>query len=372
MKILKKIIKTLFILLLIITITLTILNFVPFTFSSVKGNNPFRTHDDYPLIIPHGGAKDLAPENTIYAYEMLVNEFEADVLEIDLALTKDNVLIAHHDLDLEFSDSSSLNGQLIKDYTYQEIIDEYQNDDYYLARQFKYPSDYKQGIAPFVDENDPSILENLVPADLEKDIFQQVGDSVLYILEIKDSPSCKNYEKDSLQYQVAAQTLIDLVYDYNLENNVVLASFSDDVTSYFNEHAPEILIGAANDEVTNFTILSAFHVDFFWNVQSEVLILPNMTSMSPITGSTANLLDKMPSFIRDNIGIKTENGDGYHPHLTHQQLVNDAHRKNMAVIYWTINDPAEMKHLVEIGADGIITDRPDLLQEIILELQSEK
>jgi len=39
-----------------------------------------------------------------------------------------------------------------------------------------------------------------------------------------------------------------------------------------------------------------------------------------------------------------------------------ADRRNLAVHYWTINDPAEMRRLVLLGADGIMTDRPDLLR----------
>ena len=33
--------------------------------------------------------------------------------------------------------------------------------------------------------------------------------------------------------------------------------------------------------------------------------------------------------------------------------------------YWTINEPEQMRRLVDAGADGIITDRPDLLLEVL-------
>jgi len=45
------------------------------------------------------------------------------------------------------------------------------------------------------------------------------------------------------------------------------------------------------------------------------------------------------------------------------------HRHNMAVHYWTINDPNQMRTLIELGADGIITDYPDVLQNIIKEYE---
>src|SRR5690554_4913561 len=188
MKILLKIVKWTLITVLSFILVLAVLNIVPFSLSKVKNENHFRKTTDYPMVIPHGGAKLLAPENTIWAYDMLINEFQADVLEIDLALTKDNILIAHHDLDLEFSSDSDMNGAYIRNYTYDEILAEYKADDYYLARQFEYPSDYDydpiKGIKPFENETDEAILSKLVPAKLE-DIFKDVGADVLYILDRK-------------------------------------------------------------------------------------------------------------------------------------------------------------------------------------------
>ena len=37
----------------------------------------------------------------------------------------------------------------------------------------------------------------------------------------------------------------------------------------------------------------------------------------------------------------------------------------MEVHYWTINDVETMQELIDLGADGIITDRPDLLIELL-------
>lgn len=44
-----------------------------------------------------------------------------------------------------------------------------------------------------------------------------------------------------------------------------------------------------------------------------------------------------------------------------EQDVQDAHDSGLAVIPWTVNDPADMETMISIGVDGIITDRPDLL-----------
>ena len=47
------------------------------------------------------------------------------------------------------------------------------------------------------------------------------------------------------------------------------------------------------------------------------------------------------------------------------EFQRDAQRKGIAVIYWTVNDRTDMVNLIKRGVDGIITDNPDLLQELI-------
>src|SRR5690554_3742747 len=173
MRILLKLLVSLLTLILVVVLVVVVLAVVPRAPFSYKEENKFRKPDEYPLIIPHGGAKELAPENTIYSYNMLVDDFDAGVLEIDLALTKDSILMAHHDLALEFSETSAMNEALIKDYTYQEILAEYLNDDYHLARSF---TDARTGLKPF--ENSPAAeLSLMVPAHLEDDIFSKFEDS---------------------------------------------------------------------------------------------------------------------------------------------------------------------------------------------------
>ncbi|MCX7634047.1 MAG: glycerophosphodiester phosphodiesterase family protein, partial [Turneriella sp.] len=46
------------------------------------------------------------------------------------------------------------------------------------------------------------------------------------------------------------------------------------------------------------------------------------------------------------------------------EFIRAAHRRNLAVIPWTVNDPDEMAKLLELGADGIISDYPDRLQAV--------
>lgn len=47
-------------------------------------------------------------------------------------------------------------------------------------------------------------------------------------------------------------------------------------------------------------------------------------------------------------------------------LVRRAHRLGVRVIVWTVDDPAQMHQLLDMGVDGIITDRPDRLRSVMI------
>ncbi|HWM15617.1 MAG TPA: glycerophosphodiester phosphodiesterase family protein, partial [Microbacterium sp.] len=46
------------------------------------------------------------------------------------------------------------------------------------------------------------------------------------------------------------------------------------------------------------------------------------------------------------------------------RLVEAAHRQDVEVHVWTVNDPADMRRLVAMGVDGIVTDRADIALDL--------
>ncbi|HEY0355322.1 MAG TPA: glycerophosphodiester phosphodiesterase family protein, partial [Flavisolibacter sp.] len=56
----------------------------------------------------------------------------------------------------------------------------------------------------------------------------------------------------------------------------------------------------------------------------------------------------------------------YSPHfsLVTAELIKNCRQKNIKVIPWTVNNVEEMKRLIGLGVDGIISDYPDLFSQL--------
>ncbi len=52
--------------------------------------------------------------------------------------------------------------------------------------------------------------------------------------------------------------------------------------------------------------------------------------------------------------------------VTTRRFIDAAHARNVVVHVWTIDDPAEMERLLDLGVDGIMTDRPDVLRDVLV------
>jgi len=54
--------------------------------------------------------------------------------------------------------------------------------------------------------------------------------------------------------------------------------------------------------------------------------------------------------------------------IVSRRFVTEAHRRNIPVHVWTVDDPDTMRRLLSWGVDGIQSDRPDLLSEVLIEV----
>ena len=89
------------------------------------------------------------------------------------------------------------------------------------------------------------------------------------------------------------------------------------------------------------------------------------TSMGPRAAATARLAaytGRMPRRGADCLQVPVRHG---RITVVDSRLVSAAHRAGLPVHVWTIDDAAEMERLLDLGVDGIMTDRPRLLREVL-------
>ena len=129
-----------------------------------------------------------------------------------------------------------------------------------------------------------------------------------------------------------AQPLCELIRQYGMEEKVIVPSYSDIAMGEFRAACPEVATAASSGEVRQFVYLS------FAFLSNPVVPAYNAMQV-PIKSAGITVIT--PGFVAN------------------------AHRRGLQIHAWTINDPDEMRMLIDMGVDGIMTDRPDLLLEIL-------
>jgi glycerophosphoryl diester phosphodiesterase len=329
-----------------IWLLIMLLNVLPWA-PAYPGVNPMRIEPGgRPHIVPHGGAKELYPENTVLSYREM-NRNNWNTFEVDLCLTADSQLITHHDLDIE--GSAGIAGTRVRDLSYAEIS----------SMNFAVNFTDLTGNRPFEDVSGLSAdtRAQLVPARLE-DLFAWFPDNY-YILELKDTVE----ESGQANTEEAVAELIRLIEAYGMQDRVVVSSFDDDVTSEFRKRTGgSIPTGAATMDALILSVLSALNLDFFLRPAYSSVMLPVKDQIYPAERA---LIERLPRGLRDKLSVYEAETDTLYTNLANPRMVRDAHRKNLAVYYWTVNDRETMEYLIGIGVDGIITDRPDILADLL-------
>lgn len=280
-----------------------------FLFGTIQSapNDRYLTKGGAPLIIAHGGSKQLAPENTMLAFDE-ADKYHPDVMEMDVVMTRDSVLITCHDPKIDrITDGKGF----VADYTFEEL------------KQFNFACRFKdlQGNYPYRD--------TAIRVTRLEDVLVKYGSKYDFCIELKDYPPVTG--------ECAARQLYRLLCKYNMKEKTLVASFEDRIIKYFRElSAGGIKTSSGKEETKTFVILSKLMAGNFFLSRSYAIQIP-------------------------------VERDGYI--LDEQSLIDDAHRKNIAVHYWTINNKEQMRELIKKGADGIITDRPDIADELLKEMK---
>lgn len=274
-----------------------------------RPNRKFYREDDPDVLnIAHRGGRGLAPEGTIAAFDNAM-ALKVDMFEFDTHITKDGHLVVIHDSTVD----RTTNGTgWVNDMTLEEI----QSLD----------AGYH-----FVDENDEhSFRDQGVYIPTVAEVFERYPD-MRHLIELKDTNRASLYED-------MIQELWYLIQEYDMMDNVMVGSFTHEINERFEAVTwGQIPIGAGETAVRDFVTK---HVPYL-----------NGLAKSNV----------------DSLQLPTE-AEGYD--LTTKNIIESAKKRNMSIYYWTINDEAQMRELIEKGVDGIMTDYPDRLRRILAEVRA--
>ena len=306
----------------------TILNVIP---PKKVENNPFIVKKgELPMLVAHRGGRFNNPENTLKAYKYAVSDkVKADVLETDLWLTKDKELILNHDSTINRTSDAELvlnskEKHYVRDFTLAEL------ENFNFGAKFETlnkEKPYKDLVTIDQIDRKEVIKANDVGVttfDNFLGTFYNSHPDLLFIVEIKNSGQ---------EGKDACDKLVETLNKYpNYKEQIVVGTFNNEIETYLKEEYPFIMRGASVNVVIGFVVTQLLGVNLFDNSGITCLQLPT-----------------------EEYGID----------LTWNTYINRAHKRNIAVQYWTINDEEEMRYLVDKKCDAIMTDEVDLLRKVL-------
>ncbi len=286
----------------------------------------------------HRGARGLKPENTLPAFETAL-DLGVDTLELDLHYTNDGVVVIWHDDKIE------------KD---------------------------KCGLDPAldIDAPDPDSLikwgEGLMISRLS---FEQIG---AYVCD-RNPDEGRFSEQNNGETAVAAQNyhiislaeLFDFVDAYTQSPQKSEAQRANAAQVRFNietkrkEGKPKNIGDTFDGENPGAFELEILRLIDAYGMEDRVIVQSfDHRSLWAIRSVNDTIqLAALSSGKMDLDAIAANGADIWSPKASVLtiSLIEEAHALGLQVIPWTVNEPDDMRELIEMGVDGLISDRPDLL-----------
>ncbi len=268
----------------------------------------------------HRGARAQRPEHTLEAHAYAVSR-GVTTLEIDLAVTQDNILVLAHEPMLLGARCKDANGQPAADVAIRSLtLAQVRTFDCGSTPHPEFPNQVLQPGAPYA-----TLAEVVTMADA------RTGGAIHYNLEPKMDPALDDLTPTPEEFMDLVERAVAAL---GIEDRTMIQSF---------DARPLRVLEERNSALRRSVLF----------VSDQAGIYGTILRGNPIETATF-------------VGAQVVSP--YGP-ITNRALIDAAHARGLAVIPWTINDEARMEELVGMGVDGLISDDVDTLTQVVERLK---
>ena len=286
----------------------------------------------------HRGIRGLAPENSLPSFELAIKT-GVTTLELDAAITKDGVVVVHHDLALNPNHTRDAAGRWLEKSTapiHTLTLAEVQSYDIgRLKPGTGYARDFPDQ-QPMDDTRVPRL------ADLFDMVKRQGHDHIRFAIETKLSPLAPDATQAPEPFATA---LVAEIRKAGMAGRVQIMSFDWRSLQVVQRIAPEIP-----------TVYLTAQQSWIDNVGAS------KAEDSPwVAGFQYRMHGSVPQMIKAAGG---KFWSVYHGDVNAEKI-KEAQALGLKVLVWTVNDVALMNKVLDMGPDGLITDRADIAKGVL-------
>ena len=286
----------------------------------------------------HRGIRGLAPENSIASFELAIAQ-GATTLETDAQITADGVIVLHHDLALNPVHTRDKNGQWLTESPApifkMSLADLQTYDIGRIKPGTRYASDFAAQ-TPIDGTRVPRLAELF-------ELVRRPGNTqVRMAIETKLNPLLPDATQAPEPFATA---LVKAVRDAGLQQRVQIMSFDWRTLQVVQRIAPEIP-----------TVYLTAQQKWMDNIGT-----PGGPDSPWTAGFQIREHGSVPRMIKAAGG---QFWSVYHGDIDAGK-VKEAQALGLKVLVWTVNEPAHMGRIVDLGVDGLITDRADLAMPVL-------
>lgn len=286
----------------------------------------------------HRGARGLLPENTLAAFECAM-QLGVTTVELDVVVTKDDVLVISHNPELNPDLTRDAQGRFLSAPTASIISLSYQELMGYDVGRINPATRYARTFSErrAVDGQRIPRLKDLF------DLVKAAGNTALrFAIETKVTPT---HPEHTPSPQRVVELLLKEIKDGGMAQRVSVLSFDWRTLQQVQRQSPAtptVYLTAQVPDIDNLMIRSA--QDSPWTAGFQYQQYGSVPKMIKAAGGT-----HWSSYWRE----------------LDAQKVREAQLLGIKVLAWTVNDPAIMNQMIDLGVDGLVTDRPDLAIEVL-------